>query len=178
VKALTVKALPGTKADLGAFAEQVASDKPIKSDSQEALDRLAQREDEECFLDANKIIPYPERFAEADRKYAEAWNNKIPKVKDGYNNGGYKWCCTNWGTKWGFCDVSRATRPRSIKYWFSTAWSPPLPLIKRLGEMFPQLSFDLRYWEGAMGFQGKYVISGGEVITDVCTNDYRGNKGG
>ena len=37
-------------------------------------------------------------MSEEDRK---AYIDKYGFPKDGYNQGGYQWCCDNWGTKWG-----------------------------------------------------------------------------
>lgn len=139
------------------------------------LDRLTGKEDGFTFLDANKIIPYPQRYADMDRQAREA--PKPHLVKDGYNSGGYEWCIKNWGTKWNFCDVEREMRPRSIFYQFQTAWSPPKPLIKKLGEIYHEFRFSLKYYEGGMGFQGKYVVENGKVVTDE-TGNYCGGRGG
>lgn len=77
----------------------------------------------------------------------EAWHkaNPRPDVKDGYNSGGYEWCIQHWGTKWGFCDTARYIRPRSVVYTFNTAWSPPVPLIEKMSDMFPKLTFILNF---------------------------------
>lgn len=151
-------------------------------------------------LDANKIIPYPSIFALLDKlDLFEVKQGKIPSPeltaeeskllleaalagydtkKDGYNQGGYEWCLVNWGTKWGFCDsrIDRETS-RTLHYSFLTAWSPPTPLIKKVGEMFPGLSFRLKYFEGGAGFQGVFAMKDGQVVEDVSL-EYSGNRGG
>jgi hypothetical protein len=167
---------------MAAFSVKVCSDKPVVTVKKEVLDRITnQPEEKESFLDANKIIPYPEEYAKADRANAEAARKEkqpfTDSVPDGYNHGGIEWCIENWGTKWGFCDVERQVRPRSIKFEFQTAWSPPIPLIKKMGEMFPKLEFTLWYYEGGGGYSGKYHIKNGE-INEEYNNEYRGNRGG
>lgn len=142
------------------------------------------------FLDANKIIPYPDKYRELD-KIAEQWekdnkNNKNIKSserpKDGFNLGGYEWCVENWGTKWGFCKVSTPEEitydgETELTYHFETAWSPPKPLIKKMGEMFPTLDFDLRYFECGAEYNGILHIVKGRVIDDE-TAKYFGTRGG
>ena len=114
-------------------------------------------------LDADKIIPYPEEYkklddasrewekkaddyakslgldrfwcgdqmSEKDRKsfYKEHGNSP----KDGFNQGGYEWCLANWGTKWGFCDVTVSKNKGEYNYSFCTAWSPINPVIIKMG---------------------------------------------
>lgn len=140
-------------------------------------------EGSEATIDANKIIPYPKEYKDRDEK-AEKHNEEVRKtgkgewMKDGYNSGGYDWCLKNWGTKWGMYDFTEVKYfERSAVIGFQTAWSPPIPLITKLGEMFPELTFTLRYYEGGMGFQGVYKIKGDDVLDEV-EKEYRGYKGG
>jgi len=96
------------------------------------------------FLDAEKIIPYP---------LGEKWS--------------YRWTTEHWGCKSGFVEVERIFNIRSIVYNFQTAWSPASPLIYKMAEMFPTLTFIYTYHEGGNGFQGKIKIAKGELIEDV-----------
>jgi len=108
-----------------------------------------------------------------------------PYIKDGFNSGGYEWCIKNWGTKWGICNaelgnadyISADSISYELEYTFDTAWSPPTPIVKKMSEMFPSLTFTLKYFEGGGGFNGLYVCEKGEVIRDL-TGDYFGNRGG
>jgi hypothetical protein len=45
-----------------------------------------------------------------------------------------------------------------------TAWSPPVPLIAKMGELFPKLEFVLRYKEEGMDYKGKMVIKNGVTL--------------
>ena len=85
-------------------------------------------------LDFSKLIPYPEEYDDADRRYLE-FNGRLNAIYEplekmtpearrqlkalykefglpngkhpanGYNNGGREWCLANWGTKWNACCV-------------------------------------------------------------------------
>lgn len=151
------------------------------------------RHGEEQVLCEESFIPYPEEYRKLDEEAEkvrveytgkakeagvekmseeerEAWykENPHPTVKDGFNSGGYDWCNENWGTKWGFCSPkSEYEDEESIEYTFDTAWSPPIPLIRRMGEMFPKLKFTLRYEEPGMNFEGKLVMEDGEESEDI-----------
>ena len=116
-------------------------------------------------------------LTDAQRKAFTDKNGEKPK--DGYNLGGYEWCCANWGTKWGLCEVSGVIykEKKKLVYNFDTAWSPPEPLIKKMAEMFPQLEFALKFWEGGMGFKGVIKFKGKDILQND-TFDYAGYKGG
>ena len=174
------------------------------------------RLDNDPVLNANNFIPYPKEFDELD-KIAKDWMDKADKFakenkaegwyklsdeltvqfekdngkrpSDGFNKGGYNWCCDNWGTKWGFCeaivaDYSVDKEDGEIFYEFDSAWSPPVPVIVKMAEMFPTLTFDLRYFEQGAAFNGVLRCEKGEVTEDKVQNlhgvevgDYYGNRG-
>ena len=79
---------------------------------------------------------------------------------------GHGWCCKHWGTKWGICEGnvdSEGVDRGNINYCFDTAWSPPIPLIKKMGELFPDLMFSLEYSEPGMNYEGRFVMEKGKV---------------
>lgn len=138
--------------------------------SREDIEALAEfvYEDEKNPISADKVIPYPQKFKDLDAKHHELYGSYFEStqeqkdrakadhkngtyVKDGYNSGGYEWCVNNWGTKWGFYDVSTSgVYPHvnkdkyEIDYDVTTAWSPAIPIIMRLSEMFPTVK--IRYY--------------------------------
>lgn len=142
-------------------------------------------------LDANALIPYPEEFRRLDEA-ARAWheaNRGKPDVdwrqrpKDGFNSGGYGWCCANWGTKWGCYDgrgvtelVARAGR-RKVKLGWLTAWSPALPVYAALAAAFPYCYITVRYYEAGMGFKGMRKYRAGALVQETAL-PYRGSRGG
>ena len=145
---------------------------------------------EESSFDFDRLIPYPEEFRELDR-LAEEWGKKAPEERtepcpnDGYNQGGYEWCVEHWGTKWNAfgvrIDLEKAMQGGEVddcvKFSFSTPWSPPTPVIEHASEQFPELSFDLHYFECGAGFRGKFACREGRVTCDARRPD-AGTRGG
>ena len=77
----------------------------------------------------------------------------------------YGWRWANWGTMWnvdgkGDVELKRKSPTHAILE-FETAWTPPIPAIKKLAVMLPQVKIRLRYSEPAMGVEGKLVLAGG-----------------
>ena len=157
----------------------------------EALDRfkeIARGKDEQEgeLLDMDAFIPYPDEFKEQDRIAIEH-NEKIESEIEGmsiedrveylkknprydfYSTPGYKWRLENWGTKWNFHETRLVSEDEdNLLYAFLTAWSPPDSVVRKMGEMFPELSFVFKYYEGNMGFHGILIIKSGEVEEDEC----------
>lgn len=138
-------------------------------------------------IDFNRFVPYPAEFAERDRA-AEAWRNTHPPAEwfsgptDGFNSGGYDWRVKHWGTKWSARGAARGEgsvegSTATVVLHFDTAWSPPTPVVLNASRRFPDLTFDLRWYECGMGLQGRYECRGGEVVSDE-TCDYSGPRGG
>ena len=183
----------------------------VKGERKEIQQFLEKAKGENGILDFNSFIPYPEEWRKLDkaywgnmekitclrRKLKETKNarekqkiqKQIEKIskempeKDGFNQGGYEWCITNWGTKWNarhlddYSPNPEELGDNLILVRFDTAWSPPIPVVGKMSEMFPQLEFTLKYFECGMGFQGIFKASKGEVIADKCV-EYFGDRGG
>jgi hypothetical protein len=60
---------------------------------------------------------------------------------------------------------------------FDTAWSPPIPVIAKLASMFPDHIFELKYFEGGMGFSGHARWSEGDEEFHH-QYEYSGPRGG
>ena len=112
-------------------------------------------ENESSDLSAHKFIPYPKKYWRPDPKTG----------KDGYNSGGYEWCNANWGTKWGFCDVEKQKDEEKLSYTFLTAWSVPYPLIEKMSEMFPTLTFNVFAKEESGKFEWTLTFKKGKITT-------------
>lgn len=143
-------------------------------------------------FDFNRFIPYPDEYRRMDAEYAawaahKPWAERTPEEranppKDGFNSGGYEWCIENWGTKWNACRVALGERGEwdgevTQAVHFETAWSPPEPVVRKAAELFPDLTFTLRYFECGAGFNGMLRLEGGEVTFDE-SGPYFGNRGG
>ncbi len=59
----------------------------------------------------------------------------------------YDWCVKNWGTKWNACN----TMIHGSEVWFETAWSPAIPIVKKLAELYPDCNFLLEYADEERG---------------------------
>jgi hypothetical protein len=135
-------------------------------------------------MDCDSIVPYPARFKELDRAAAE-YDKAHPgdwtkRPQDGFNQGGYEWCCNNWGTKWGTYDgfrreVSKSGRIANVS--FLSAWSPPRAVLDKLAERYPDLTIVAKSYERGMGFKCDYRWEGGVCIQED-RGTYRGTRGG
>ena len=87
----------------------------------------------------------------------------------------YDWNIQNWGTKWDvtadielddeWFDEEEEGAVAIVR--FDTAWSPPIEFIQKVAPMFPTLTFELCFWEGGMGFAGRFVKRGNKLLEDV-----------
>lgn len=93
----------------------------------------------------------------------------------------YDWRVQEWGTKWNADCLGSSYQEKDGKavyiISFSTAWSPPEPVIRELAKRYPELLIQLRYYEGGMGFQGRLRLKGEKTYEDR-TWDYTGSRGG
>jgi len=145
-------------------------------------------------FDFNAFVPYPQKYKDLDdeakavsdkrsdmvkklmaqgtkeKPAREKALKKFPLVRDGYNQGGYQWCRENWGTKWNACDayIASTVTDKDLVIGFSTAWSPPVPVIKAMAMKFPDNTFKLCYREGGCGFEGTFKVRYDHVIIDRC----------
>lgn len=156
----------------------------IYSDDSALAEIIEFVKDGEVSLSFDKIIPYPEPFRslddaaqkwEAEASRASDWSDR---PRDGYNQGGFEWCRENWGTKWDTCSVSVITQSEwDIIYKFTTAWTPPLPVVDRIAEMYPANTFTLEYYERGMEFCGSVRWENGKR-TKQTEGNYYGFMGG
>jgi hypothetical protein len=130
-------------------------------------------------LDFNRVIPVPEELMKTN-----APNNDNPKemiAKYGFADW-YDFRCAKWGTKWNACDVDlQLNSPTELTVSFNTAWSPPIPVIDKIAEMFPFASISLHYEEEGMGFYGDYLWEEGNLISHEegeINCDYRWKQNG
>lgn len=169
-------------------------------------------------FDFNTLIPYPDRFRMMDDE-AEAFNwEKTPRLddperafklaelqklkdaytakwgveSDGFNSGGYEWCCEAWGTKWGAGDVARRDYDGRACITFQTAWGPPVPVIIALAKQFPLVTLTIEYFEHGGQFAGgfqcpsekdyydeeKQAWEPGLITDEWECKTYRGVRGG
>lgn len=74
-----------------------------------------------------------------------------------------------WGTKWVGYDLNIGETCID----FFTAWSPPVPIIRKLAELHKDIAFRLEYYEMGMAFRGVTTAEwkdGTVLFTDQCWN--------
>ena len=81
-----------------------------------------------------------------------------------YNDAGYAWQTTNWGTKWDTMDACLGTDSEGMQFAFTTAWSPIHPkILKILSNKFK--TADFRYWfVTEAGDGGQMQVKGGKFL--------------
>lgn len=111
--------------------------------------------------------------------------------KDGGEQGNtplnwYNFNNREWGTKWDVAvpDVVKYHETElqeesdtSLHYKFDTAWSPPIPVIKKLSEQYPELTITISYeeeseWGGEIEYLAGEEISVSEYDTPNSHKDY------
>lgn len=110
--------------------------------------------------------------AEQETGYRDWYERRIGRCESGFGDG-------HWGTKWNACcsELLDGTTDSHAVVAFSTAWTPPSPVVLQLSKRFPKLTFTLKYWEGRAGFCGTMRARAGKILRDV-SRQYRGPRGG
>lgn len=132
----------------------------------------------------NNLFPCPENLKEVASRFGTIDDDDPDKKQKQENlkeHGAvdwYEWCNTNWGTKWGDCQThfvqeslvqedSDEDNLKKVMLRFDTAWSPPIEGMDVVAAKYPDIMFDLRYWEPGMGFQGFKIWGSGEGQTEA-----------
>lgn len=94
-----------------------------------------------------------------------AWNN----IQNYGAPTWYEWSINNWGTKWNAYGYEEDTDYSEMEnLWFRTAWSAPHPVIEKLAEMYPEITFEHEWADEDIGANcGRKIYRGGE-----CTEEY------
>ena len=143
-----------------------------------------QEEDVQAF--ANAVVDVEERDNEVHNIPATIFQKLLPMPENGHKKmttqdgkelgyafadpktdgddfiNGWDWCNNNWGTKWGDCDTTFSNMGDSLEFFYQTAWSPAN--YTKISEMFPNLTFIIRFEEGGMAFLGAEAYRNGERI--------------
>jgi hypothetical protein len=85
------------------------------------------------------------------------------KKKFGYAEW-YSWQNANWGTKW---NAYSQVELDIDCIEFQTAWATPYELLVKLSNMFPEVTFEVKYADEDFGYNvGEFVLFGGEVVSE------------
>ena len=96
------------------------------------------------------------------------WADTQAKAK--VDNSWYSWNNRNWGTKWDATNPELVNEEENgenlvLVYQFDTAWAPPLPVMEKLSEQYPNLLITLSY-EEEQGWGGEMEFLKGECISE------------
>lgn len=134
-----------TKEELDQFLEKMATPYSVAFQTRVINEATGQvtteivTETRESEFSFNNIVPAPIGTDEYDEV-------KLPG--GAISQGWYDWNINNWGTKWDAGDVyaDRADDTHMV-YSFSTAWSPPMPVMHKLAEQYPNFDISFSYEE-------------------------------
>ena len=96
---------------------------------------------DEGHIDFDLIIPEPRTKDECPKDCLVNKYSCVEEVKDKPWFDWYTWRNKYWGTKWGAYDQGLYVGDSVVQFTFSTAWSMPTPIIKRL----TLLGFDFEF---------------------------------
>lgn len=126
----------------------------INEDSNDSiLDVLKDYLNEKGGLSFEKILPIPDELKGTTSPTPKDADPIIRKelIKKYGSDNWWDWCVSNWGTKWD-CDVHSSEESHIS---FTTAWSPPIGIVKTLSKLTGK-EFRLTYIEEGMDFCGEY----------------------
>ena len=152
----------------------------------EELDRFLEHakgddDGEEIVLDFNKFVPpHPGDQGEAlvtndwrRKNWGTETNSLYPRIRNRYlrpiismflNECDCE-CLPKMLSSLQMCEnMNRMTFPNELFYQFYTWWTPPIPVVVKMGGMFPTLSFEFSYFEGGQCFHGIMKIKEGKVF--------------
>lgn len=127
------------------------------------------------------LLPCPQELTdtvsghipETSPDYAEWMQKKASNMEKYGHQDWYDWQIANWGVKWGDSETELvAVSDRRAEYRFETPWSPPIAGFDAISEMFPELTFVLRYYDMGMGFAGCAGFHNGDM-EDLSTENIR-----
>lgn len=87
----------------------------------------------------------------------------------------YDWSIKNWGTKWNAYGYdSEADYGSGDSLRFQTAWSGPHPILEKLSEMYPSITFVHQWADEDLGANcGERTYLGGEMIDEFIPEGVR-----
>ena len=95
--------------------------------------------------------------------FAESYTKSLAEGMDWWH-----WNVREWGCKWDACEVETQddftyNGKQTIGYRFDTPWSPPLEVIEKLAQQYPDLTIHIGY-EEEQGWGGEVTWDNGEVV--------------
>jgi hypothetical protein len=67
-----------------------------------------------------------------------------------------------WGTKWDASEIHADKSDTEIRYYFQTAWSPPVAWLEKASQRYPDLEFEMESKEPGCDFYVHLIVKNGE----------------
>ena len=82
-------------------------------------------------------------------------------------NNWYDWSIANWGTKWNALSHNRQEDADKGTLVFYTAYNAPHPILKKLSEMFPEVTVHHQWADEDIGCNcGERAYKGGQILDE------------
>lgn len=152
---------------------------------EDIINFIKQHYNKDGLLDFNTFIPEPQSEEECPPRYnfntptGYAHYRDLEKAEGTEWFNWYDWRIDHWGTKWNagedskcYYDFDKIKEEYSyfspVFIHFTTAWTPPIPLFKRMFEMHPELKINVTY-------HSIENLDYGDLLwgDDVTVNEYR-----
>lgn len=148
----------------------------------EALETI-KNQTSELEVTFNKIVPMPVEC------YIDQQNVVLPKGIEWdfrSDQSWYGWSYKNWGTKWDCCNADVKSlqydlteiasleddnKDVTLELNFNTAWTPPIPFMKKASEKHPYVTLNCSYQEEAGSFFIEEEYKAGEAKTIFESNN-------
>lgn len=128
--------------------------------------------DEGGNFDFDKIIPQPRTVEECPSKYVipelERKTSGIEILDDKPWFHWYDWRWDNWGTKWNACDSYKIDEDTIS---FSSAWCPPLKIIDKMSEKFPDRIIEFLFVNEDYDGEHTLTLKNGEIVSEKLEFD-------
>lgn len=87
----------------------------------------------------------------------------------------YDWCINNWGTKWNAYGYDTGAEYMDLDVLaFRTAWNAPRPILEKLSEMYPDITFEHEWADEDIGCNcGRRLYSNGEITEEYYPESER-----
>jgi Api92-like protein with ferredoxin domain len=140
-------------------------------------------------LDA--LLPTPEALTKITSPFRGTPEEAAALIAEYGSTDWYDWNIAHWGVKWADVGLDSensllevtdeyeedGVRRGWIEHSFETPWAAPSIGLAAVSEQFPDLTFELAWFEAGMGVNGRFKCEGGE-ITEYESGRYFGGRGG
>lgn len=134
---------------------------------------------EEMEFSLRGFVPPPDHpdYSSGGCSHRHGWGQE----KEEHPNCWYVWNNKNWGTKWDCYDVRIANDVDTVleslahlegeqfggsAIYFDTAWAPPMPVVQKIVEQYPELEIELTFMDEDMfgGGGGRFLFKKGKLV--------------